>query len=283
MKDLVWIDGQIKPAHEALLPVYDRGFLYGDGIFETLRTYNGHIHALEPHLDRLVLSAASIGMEPKWSKAELDEILHQVIATAQFEESYLRLMITRGVGEFGLAPDLSDEQRLIVIARPLDKPPESFWEEGVKAIIVTQTGHRRGAQAKTSNYLPNLLALQRAREAGAHEAIRVNGQGQITEGSTSNVFVLRQKTLFTPDLAAGVLPGITRQMLVEVAAEQGLAIVEAPVPAIWMEDAEEIMLSSTLREVVSVVSLDGRAVSAGRPGPVSQSLLAGYRRRCEYP
>lgn len=282
MEDLVWIDGQIVPAGEARLPVYDRGFLYGDGIFETLRTYGQHIHALAEHLDRLELSGQQIGLQLRWSRDDLTTILYQLLDAGGFEESYLRLMVTRGVGEFGLAPDLSDEQRLIIISRPLRPHPARFWTDGVEAITVSQTGHRRGAQAKTSNYLPNLLALRLARQAGAHEAIRINGQNHVTEGSTSNVFILLKDTLFTPDLAAGVLPGITRQSLIELAKEAGLAVVEAPIPVEWLHEATEIMLSSTLREIVSVVRLDGRPVGSGRPGQVSLDLLQRYRGLCEH-
>ncbi len=280
MKDLVWIDGLIVPADEARLPVYDRGFLYGDGIFETLRTYRQRIHALTAHLDRLQLSAQQIGLQLQWSHDEFTAILEELLEAGGFEESYLRLMVTRGVGRFGLAPDLSDEQRLIIINRPLHPHPPSFWAEGVEAITVSQTGHRRGAQAKTSNYLPNLLALRLARQANAHEAIRINGQDQVTEGSTSNVFILRHGTLFTPDLAAGVLPGITRESLMRLAREAGLPVIEAPIPAAWLQEAAEIMLSSTLREIVSVVRLDGQKVGSGCPGPVSQDLLERYRRLC---
>ena len=280
MRDLVWMDGQIVPAQEARLPVYDRGFLYGDGIFETMRTYHRQIHALTAHLDRLRLSADQIGLELAWSPEDLTGILHELLEAGGFEESYLRLMVTRGVGQFGLAPDLSDEQRLLIISRPLQPHPSSFWADGVHAITVAQTGHRRGAQAKTSNYLPNLLALRLARQAGAHEAIRINGREHVTEGSTSNVFVHRQDTLFTPDLAAGVLPGITRESLIQLADDAGLTVVEAPIPVAWLHQASEIMLSSTLREIVSVVKLDGVAVGTGQPGPVSLDLLKRYRRFC---
>jgi len=280
MKDLVWIDGRILPAHEAHLPVYDRGFLYGDGIFETLRTYHGQIHALQPHLDRLQLSAEQIGLELRWSADELAGILGELLQAGGFPESYIRLMVTRGVGEFGLAPDLSEDQRLIIINRPLHPHPDTFWSGGVHAITVSQTGHRRGAQAKTSNYLPNLLALRLARQAGAHEAIRINGRDHVTEGSTSNVFILRRGTLFTPDLAAGVLPGITRQLLIGIARDAGVPLIEAPIPAAWLHEATEIMLSSTLREIVSVVQLDGKKVGSGSPGSVSLELLKRYRRLC---
>ena len=281
MSDWVAMDGQIMPASEALVPIYDRGFLYGDSVFETLRTYDGNIHALDLHLDRLSMSGQRIAMTVTFNPELIKEQLAELLERRGAGDSYLRIIVTRGDGEFGLAPDLAGAQRLVILARPLPPQSESFWRDGVAAITVSEPGHQRGqAIAKTGNYLTNLLALDRARRANAHEALRFDATDQLTEGSTSNVFLARNGALYTPDLSAGVLPGITRQLLIETAKRIGHSVTECPVPRSWLERADEIMISSTLREVVAIVQLDGETVGNGKPGPLCQALHAAYREHC---
>jgi branched-chain amino acid aminotransferase len=281
MSDWVSIDGEIMPASAGRVPIYDRGFLYGDSVFETLRTYSGKVHAMARHLARLRSSALRIAMELQISEAELEEQIAALLKMRPDEDSYLRLIVSRGDGEFGLAPDLATTQRVVLMARPLPPRDEGFWRQGVAAISLTEPGHRRGeAVAKTGNYLTNLLALDQARRAGAHEALRFDASDQLTEGSTSNVFLLRNGRLYTPDLSAGVLPGITRQLLIEVANTIGHEISECPVPRNWVVEAEELMISSTLRECVAVVSLDKKTIGEGRPGAVCLALHAAYKEHC---
>ncbi len=281
MNDWACIDGAIMPASEALVPIYDRGFLYGDSVFETLRTYGGRVHALDRHLKRLELSAKRIAMPLQCSTDTIKDQLTTLLEKRGDEDSYLRIIITRGDGEFGLAPDLADAQRLVIIARPLPPQDPNFRQQGVTAITLGEQGHHRGKPiAKTGNYLTNLLALDRARRSGAHEALRFDASNQLTEGSTSNVFVVHEGHLYTPDLAAGVLPGITRQLLIDSAKHIGHEVTECPVPVAWLERADEIMISSTLREIVAVVQLDERPVGEGQPGPICRALHAAYREHC---
>ena len=273
------------PASEARIPIYDRGFLYGDSVFETLRTYHGRPHALNQHLKRLRLSASRIAMDLEVTDDELRRSIDKLLATRPDQESYLRLIITRGDGEFGLAPDLASNQRVVILARPLQEHPESFWADGIHAISLQEKLRWRGKRiAKTGNYLNNLLALDAARRAGAHEALRFDADDQLTEGSTSNVFVVVKAVLHTPDLAAGVLPGITRQLILECAHRLNIEVKEQAIPRRMLEDADEIMISSSIRELVAVVTLDGQAVGKGRPGPLCRQLHGTYREYCiEHP
>jgi branched-chain amino acid aminotransferase len=281
IEDLVWMDGAVVPAGEAQIPIYDRGFLYGDSVFETLRTYGGTIHALDAHLARLQASAEMIAMPLGAIEAPLRTALDQLLAASGGGERYLRIMVTRGDGAFGLAADLSSDRRTVILSRPLPPRDPDFWTRGVTAITVLHTGHqRREAQPKSGNYLPNILALDRARRAGAHEAIRIDSEGLVTEGSTSNVFIVRANELLTPNIGSGVLPGITRQQLIEARSSDGLPVRQAPIPEAWLREADEIILSSTLREVVGVTELDGVTVGTGRPGPVCRSLHRTYSEGC---
>ena len=281
MNDWVSINGTVLPASEGTIPIYDRGFLYGDSVFETLRTYGGRPHALDLHLDRLRLSASRVVMELEASDETLRRQLETLLQRMGDGESYIRLIVTRGDGEFGLAPDLASDQRGVILARPLVEHPSSFWAHGVEAVSVSESQRRRGKRiAKTGNYLNNLLALDAARRANAHEALRFDADDQLTEGSTSNVFVVRDGVLWTPDLAAGVLPGITRQLILQSARALGVPVREEAIARQALDDAEEIMISSTLRELVAVVALDGRPIADGRPGALCQRLHRYYREHC---
>ena len=285
MNDWVSINGEIMPAAEGTIPIYDRGFLYGDSVFETLRTYDSRPHALNQHLKRLRLSASRIAMDLEVTDDELRRFIDQLLDTRPNQESYVRVIITRGDGEFGLAPDLASNQRVVILARPLQEHPESFWANGIHAISLREKLRWRGKRiAKTGNYLNNLLALDAARRAGAHEALRFDADDHLTEGSTSNVFVVRQGVLHTPDLAAGVLPGITRQLILECAKRLDIDVSEQAIPRDMLEGAEEIMISSSIRELVAVVTLDGQRVGEGRPGPLCRQLHRNYREYCiEHP
>ncbi len=285
MNDWVSIDGVVMPASEGRIPIYDRGFLYGDSVFETLRTYYGRPHALNHHLKRLRLSASRIAMELETTDDQLRRSIDQLLNTRPDKESYLRIIITRGDGEFGLAPDLATNQRVVILARPLSAHPASFWADGIQAISLQEGLRWRGKRiAKTGNYLNNLLALDSARRAGAHEALRFDADDHLTEGSTSNVFVVRKGILYTPDLAAGVLPGITRQLILECAQRLQIPVREQAIPRHLLEDADEIMISSSIRELVAVVQLDGQMIGEGRPGPICSQLHANYREHCiEHP
>lgn len=279
MARLVSIDGALHAPDDAKVSVYDRGFLYGDSVFETIRTYGGVPFALDEHMARLARSAERVAIPlPIPLDAFADEI-RRAVAAAGNAESYARAMLTRGVGPLGLDPTLATAPLRVVIVEPLASLPAAVYRDGV-AVVTVQTERAGDAApgAKVSNYLASLLALRKAREAGAHEAVVLDAQGRVIEGTTSNVFAVRGGALVTPPEEAGILPGITRARLLGIAAEQGIAVRLERLDAGELAAADEVFLSSTLREIVPVVAIDGRPVGSGRPGELTRRLHAAFRR-----
>ncbi len=295
MPSLVNIDGVLLPPSQATISVFDRGFLYGDSVYEVVRTYGGAPFELGAHLGRLAHSAERIGLALPWdaprTAAEIDRTLSAATGDDPPEpdaapwnvgERYIRVVMTRGAGEIGLDPALAVDPRAILIVRPVHGPPMSAYTEGVKCCVV---GVQRNApealdpSAKTGNYLSHVLAVREARAAGAHEAIMLDHDGFVTEGSTSNVFIVREGTVVTPPLAAGILEGVTRNIVLALAGEAGLPVREEALRPADLAGADEVFITSTVREIVSVVRLGDRTLGAGRPGPVAARLHAAFRRR----
>jgi branched-chain amino acid aminotransferase len=291
---IVNLDGNIVPPSEARVSVFDRGFLYGDSIYEVIRTYGGRPFELDAHLVRLRHSGARIGLEPKWdgrrTAAEIERTLEAsrggdapdpAAAPWNVGERYVRVVMTRGAGEIGLDPALAVDPVAVIIAQPLAGPPARAYEEGVPAAIV---GLRRASPlaidpyAKTGSHLPNVLALKEARAAGAYEAFLLDEDGFVTEGSSSNVFAVRGGKVVTPPLAAAILEGVTRGVVLRLARSMGITAEEAPLRAEHLEDADEVFLTSTIREIVPVVRLGAHRVGSGRPGPVTSRLHQAFRK-----
>jgi branched-chain amino acid aminotransferase len=283
---LVLIDGRPMLPDEAKVSVFDRGFLYGDSVFEALRTYGGRPFALDRHLARLAASAARVFIELPVSLAQIGREVESAIVGAGNAESYVRLTITRGVGEtLGLDPGLSRHALRVVIVTPLKSPPAETYRDGV-AVITHRTervtDHSAAAGAKVGNYLVAVLASREARLAGAAEALIVDGRGCVIEGSTSNVFaVLGDGTLVTPPESDGILLGITRESVLAVAAELGIPIALQSLPLDVLKSAAEVFFCSSIRELVPVVSVDGATVGAGKPGPTTLRLLTAFREACQ--
>lgn len=284
MTTLVSIDGQSCEPDAARVSVFDRGFLYGDSVFETLRTYGGRPFALDEHLERLRRSAARVLMELPVPPEELAREIRSVLEAARNPESYVRVIVTRGSGPMGL--DLGFEVRplRVVIVAPLAAPPPELYDGGVA--VVTFRARRvadatDAAGAKVGNYLVSVLAMQKAREAGALEALIVDHDGNVVEGASSNVFVVHGATLWTPPEDAGILPGITRRVLLGVAAELGVPCEERPLPLSDLLGADEVFITSSIREVFPVVRVDGAAVGTGKPGPLSRRLLLAFRKKVQ--
>jgi branched-chain amino acid aminotransferase len=277
---LVVLDGQYCPPAEPTVSVFDRGFLYGDSVFETLRTYGGKPFGLDEHLRRLERSAELVFIPLPLSREELAREVLAAIAAAGNEESYVRLMITRGQGPLGLDPALADRPRRVIIVQPLVPPPAEQYEQGIGAISyrTERVADATSAQgAKIGNYLISVLAMREARGRGAAEALVVDGQGRLLEGASSNVFLVERGTLLTPPVEAGILAGITRAHLLQLAAGLGIPI-ELRAPRLdETANADELFISSSIRELLAVVRLDGTQIGSGRPGPVYQRLLAAFR------
>jgi branched-chain amino acid aminotransferase len=280
MAVLVVLDGQRCPPGEPVVSVFDRGFLYGDSVFETLRTYDGVAFALDEHLSRLERSAERVFIRMPLTRAELAAEVRDAIAVAGNAESYVRLMITRGEGPLGLDPALADRPRRVIIVMPLQPPAPEQYERGIAACSyrterVVDATSAQGA--KIGNYLISVLAMQQARQANAIEALIVDGRGRILEGASSNVFAVERGRLITPPVEAGILAGITRAHLLELAPQLGIAVELRPIELDAAYAADELLISSSIRELLAVVRLDQRVIGAGVPGPVFRTLLSAFR------
>lgn len=285
MTSLVLIDGRPSPPDAAKVSVFDRGFLYGDSVFEALRTYGGRPFALGRHLQRLANSAARVFIDLPVSVEQLGREVQSAIVGAGNAESYVRLTVTRGVGEgLGLDPGLSRHALRVVIVTPLKSPSAETYRDGV-AVITHRTervtDHSVAAGAKVGNYLTAVLAIREARLANAAEALIVDGRGSVVEGATSNVFVvLRDGTLVTPPESDGILLGITRETVLSVAAQLAIPIKLQSLPLNALKAAAEVFVSSSIRELVPVVSVDGAPIGTGQPGPMTLRLLTAFREAC---
>lgn len=280
MAILVVLDGQYCPPAEPSVSVFDRGFLYGDSVFETLRTYDGKPFELEEHLRRLERSAGLVFIPLPISIAELAREVLAAIAAAGNRESYVRVMVTRGQGPLGLDPGLADQPRRVIIVQPLVPPPADQYVQGIGAVSyrterVLDATSAQGA--KIGNYLMSVLALREARKAGAAEALIVDGQGRLLEGASSNVFLVEGGRLITPPVEAGILAGITRAHLLVIADELGIPVELNAFRLEAAAAADELFISSSIRELLPVVCLDGKQIGPGSPGPIYQRLLAAFR------
>jgi branched-chain amino acid aminotransferase len=279
---VVSIDGRLCPPGAQVVSVFDRGFLYGDSVFETLRTYDGVLFELDEHLARLERSAALVFIELAVGRGVLRGEIATALSTARNPESYVRVMLTRGEGALGLDPALAERPRRVIIVQPLLPPPAEQYTRGIAAISyrtdrVLDATSAQGA--KVGNYLVSVLALRQAKQSGASEALIVDGRGRVLEGGSSNVFVVDEVGLRTPPLEAGILAGITRARVLELAAELGLVVDLGEVQLDSARRAREIFITSSIRELLPVVRLDGATVGTGAPGPVFQRLLAAFRAR----
>jgi branched-chain amino acid aminotransferase len=278
----VWIDGAPVDAAEAKVPVFDRGFLYGDSVYEVLRTFSGKPFGLAPHLDRLERSAAALDMALP-ARAEIERAVHDTLAAAGEPDAYIRIMVTRGAGDLGLDPSLADRPRLIIIVRPVHLPDPKQYAEGVEVAVVgrsrTAAPGQPGAldpQVKSGNYLVSVLALAEARRLGAYEAILTDSVGRITEGGSSNFFLVRGTRICTPPVSAGLLEGITRGTVIAAARQSGLAVDELPLWPVDLQRADEAFLTSSVRGILPIVRVDGHALGDGKPGPVTRKVMSLY-------
>jgi branched-chain amino acid aminotransferase len=284
MSTIVSINGKVVPPEQATVSVFDHGFLFGDSVYEVVRTCRGVPVTLDEHLDRMDASAGRIYFELPWPRAEVRRQVHEANRAAANPESYFRIIATRGTGEISLLPDTCRDPLLIVIVKPLPVPPPSVARDGLKVALVGRLRNDRRALdpgAKTGNYLNNALALIEARRAGAEDAILLNPEGRLAEATTSNVFLVRGGRVATPTLGSGILSGITRNLLVDEMRREGLFVSEGEIPAAALGEADEVFLTSTVRGVAPVTSIDGRPVGDGKPGPVTQRVAALYEAALE--
>jgi branched-chain amino acid aminotransferase len=281
MQSTVMIDGQLVPPERAVVSVFDRGFLYGDSVFEALRTHHRRLTLLDAHLERLERSARQVFIA---LPVPLPTLREEVLAAVQAHvasECYVRLMLTRGPARaLGLDPELAEAPCRVVLVTALELPPLEVYERGIAAItfrIERPSDALSVASAKIGNYLASVLAMRKARERGASEALLEDGAGFILEGSTSNVFAVFAGKLRTPPETTAILPGITRARVLELAREAGISVDLASISRAELARADEVFVTSSIREVVPIVKLDGQPVGSGAPGPVARELLRRFR------
>lgn len=279
---VIVLDGMRVAPADARVSVFDRGFLFGDAVFEVLRVYRRAPFAIDEHLARLARSLDGLAITPSFTIAQLRaEILEAVDGLGE-DDAYVRVMVTRGQGALHLDPRRAwGPTTRVVIAAPLLPLPATVYEGVAIASVRAErpTDHTRAAGAKVAAYVSNLLALQVAQSRGAYEAALVGADGSISEGHSSNLFVVTRGTLVTPPISCGILGGITRAMALEEARAEGIAIAERLLFARDFECADEAFLTSSLREIVPITSIDGASIAGGRVGPITTRLHARYRTR----
>ena len=275
----IYIDGKFYSEANAKISVFDHGLLYGDGIFEGIRFYNGRVFRLEEHLDRLWDSARSICLEIPMSKRDMTEAVLETIRQNHLRDGYIRLLVTRGIGNLGLNPAQCKYPSVIIIVATIALYHESIYRKGLT--IVTCATRRSSPAAlnpavKSLNYLNNVMARIEANLAGADEALMLNDAGNVAECTADNVFIIKRGQIFTPPITAGALRGITRSIVFEIAAELGIKIMEADITRHDVFIADECFLTGTAAEIVPVVKADGRLIGNGKPGPITVRTIARF-------
>ncbi|HMO04249.1 MAG TPA: branched-chain-amino-acid transaminase [Kiritimatiellia bacterium] len=275
----IYLNGKIVPEQEAVVSVFDHGLLYGDGVFEGIRAYHGKVFRLVEHVDRLYRSAAAIALNIPMSR---EDMCAAVVATCKangINDGYVRLIVTRGVGSLGLNPYLCKEPQVIIIAGAIQLYPKELYETGMNVVTVgTIRNHVEALnpRIKSLNYLNNILAKIEAINAGVLECIMLNPQGFVAEASGDNIFVIRGKTLITPPVWCGALEGITREVVMQIAPSCGLAVKEDVLTRYDLYTADELFLTGTAAEIISVVNVDRRVIGGGKPGPYTLELLKAF-------
>jgi branched-chain amino acid aminotransferase len=284
---VVNVNGRIADGREASIPVFDHGFLYGEGVYETLRTYKGRPFLYDRHMRRLRTSAEMIRLSVPLTDSELADRIEATIAAAapswpSGTEAYIRVLLTRGVGELTYDPAACPTPSLVLIVKPLPVVPEVHFEQGVAVSLVDIIrNHPESVNPliKSNNLLNNALAMQEAIRRGSFEAIMRNYRGDLTECTQSNLFVVRAGAALTPPLRAGLLAGITREFLFEIGAGIGIAVRDAVLRDSDLFGADEAFMTGTTREILPIVRVDGRTIGAGVPGPITRRLLDAFRKR----
>lgn len=274
------VNGVLTPAAEAKVSILDNGFSFGDSVYETLRTYRGRPFHLERHLLRLRASASRLGIDIPLRDEVFAQRLDLLLAGAQNDESYIRMIVSRGEGDLSYRFDRVKGPTVVLVVKPYEPFPASYYTEGVPVIISTVRRNHPSAldpAIKSCNLLNNILAIREAQAKGALEPILLNAGGQLAEGAGSNVFIVRGGQALTPPLSAGILPGVTRATLLQIGPAIGIPTREEVLRQEDLSAADEAFLTSTLKEVMPIRSVDGRAIGDGKPGPVSLRLLQALR------
>jgi branched-chain amino acid aminotransferase len=278
----IFLNDEFVKKEDAKISVYDHGFLYGDGIFEGIRVYSNNIFRLQEHVDRLYNSAKSILLEIPYSKEEMIRLIAQAVEKNQHENAYIRVVVSRGVGDLGLDPFKCKKPQVVIIVEPLAIFPKELYEKGLEIITVATRRNRPDVlspKVKSLNYLNNVLVRIEAHLANVSEALMLNDQGYVAEGSADNVFIVKNGKILTPPCYVGALEGVTRNVIMEIARDLGFEVKEEPFTRHDVYTAEEVFLTGTAAEVIAVVKVDGRVIGEGVPGKITNILLDEFRKR----
>jgi branched-chain amino acid aminotransferase len=281
MSRKIWLDGSIVDESEAKISVFDHGILYGDGIFEGIRFYEGRVFRLTEHIERLFLSAKAILLKLPWTVEEVCEYTLDTIRANGLKDGYIRLVITRGVGDLGLNPYLCEVPSMFIIASGITLYPDELYENGLEVVTCSTrrpTPASLSPQVKSLNYLNNVMAKVEALKAGAKEGLMLNEQGYVAECTGDNVFIVKKGEVITPPVSDGSLDGITRQVIFDLCGELGISIREASLTRYDIYTADESFLTGTAAETIPMVILDEREIGNGRPGELSLKLIDAFRK-----
>ncbi|MCF7669145.1 MAG: branched-chain-amino-acid transaminase [Verrucomicrobia bacterium] len=276
----IYIDGQLVEKEDAKVSVFDHGFLYGDGVFEGIRAYNGRVFKLKEHVQRLFYSAKAIMLDIPLSQEEMIRAVVETCRVNDIKDGYIRLIVTRGPGTLGLNPNKCHDQAVIIIADKIQLYPPELYQKGLEIVTVPTTRNLHSAlnpAIKSLNYLNNILAKIEANIAGVEEAIMLNSDGFVAECTGDNLFIIRNDTLLTPPLYAGALRGITRNVVMNLAEESGLKVFEPNLTRYDLYTADESFLTGTGAEIIPVVTIDKRKIGTGEPGQNTKMLIEKYQ------
>lgn len=281
MEQWIYVNGEFVEKQDAKISVYDHGFLYGDGVFEGIRSYDGNVFCLKEHLKRLYESAKSILLTIPMSIEEMEGLVLETLRRNGYRDAYIRIVVSRGIGDLGLDPRNCPKASVIIIAEQLRLFPEEFYEKGLSIVTVPTRRNIPDAvnpKIKSLNYLNNILVKLEAIQAGVMEALMLNQEGYVCEGSGDNVFLIKNGKVFTPPTYLGALEGITRNVVIEIFQKMGVACVEQPFTRHDVYVADEVFLTGTAAEVIPVTSVDSRVIGDGVLGPLTKRMIEEFQK-----
>lgn len=277
---IIYLDGEYVKKSEAKVSVFDHGVLYGDGVFEGIRAYNGRIFRCKDHIDRIYAAAKAIMLEIPMSKEDMKEVLLETCRKNNLRDAYIRLVVTRGAGDLGLSPTKCPKPTVFCIASTITLYPPEMYEKGMPVITAAQRRNKATVvdpQIKSLNYLNNILAKIEANRAGVPEALMLNHDGIVAECTGDNIFIVKDGVIYTPPIHIGILDGITRRTVIELAKEMGIEVLEKEFTLFNVYNADECFLTGTAAEAIPVSMVDGRVIGTGNAGEVTKTLLAAFK------
>ena len=275
----IWLDGKLVDQQDAKVSVFDHGLLYGDGVFEGIRVYSGRVFEHQAHLKRLYESAKAIRLDMPIAKKDLEAAVIYTVRENNVIDGYIRLIVTRGVGSLGLNPFTCETPSVIIIADNIQLYPKELYETGMKIISATTTRNHPltvPPQVKSLNYLNNILAKMEALDRDVPEAVMYNHEGYVAEATGDNIFIIKNGILYTPPVEAGALAGITREVVIRLAAKEKIHVVEKNLTRFDLYVSDEMFLTGTAAEVIAVIEIDGRIIGDGKPGPLTKLLMGKF-------